>query len=376
MSKTYCNFPFRGMFISNRGMGLCCINRPYYSMSPKEFWYGTIHKTAKKNMTNNLPVNGCQVCYKNEEQGLLSSRNMYQSDKNIPIKDLPTKLDLDFSNFCNLKCIMCSPRRSSQIAKEQDPSIENNGIVTISQEALDETCELSHQLEHLTIQGGEPSIMPEFIYYFEYLKKNNLIGNINLQVITNLTNINGKFYEHLSDFKSVRLSVSIDAFGKTNDYIRFPSKFTQIEKNLKALSNYPSNVNVEILNSIQNLSLVNYGEFLNWCANIEKIYSDKNKNFHVIAMKVTDPKEFSYLNITEQLKNKFINDISDFFSANPNSLRKTGSLKTELDLLKRTLKNQQFNSKLNNKLINKISDIDTKRQIKITNFIPDFEYYF
>ena len=376
MNKTYCNFPFRGMFISNQGMGLCCANTPYHSMSPKEFWYSTIHGTAKKNMTNGLPVNGCQVCYKKEEQGLLSSRNMYQSDKNISIKNLPTQLDLDFSNFCNLKCIMCVTERSSQIAKEQDPSIENNGIVTISQKVLDETCELSHQLEHLTIQGGEPSIMPEFIYYFEYLKKNNLIAKIDLQVITNLTNINGKFYEHLNDFKSVRLSISIDAFGKTNDYIRFPSKFTQIEKNLKELSNYPFNVNVEILSSIQNLSLANYGEFLNWCANIEKIYSDKNKNFHVIAMKVTRPAEFSYLNITEQLKNKFFSDISDFFRANPNSLRKTGTLKTELDLLKRTLKNQQFNSELNNKLINSISNIDAERQIKITNFIPDFEYYF
>ena len=278
-NKTYCNFPFTGMYISHKGTKLCCVNTHWPTIKNLEFWNSDYHKEAKKKMELNERVVGCDTCYDKEKLKILSSRNTYQSEKHIPRKELPTKLDLDLSNFCNLKCVMCNSRRSSQWAKDKGLYTETNGVNTVSQTVLDDICKISKDLEYLTIQGGEPSIMPEFVYYFNFLKENNIIQNINLQVISNLTNLNTKFFNFLKDFKSVQLSVSVDAYGSANEYIRYPSNFEQIEKNLIELSNKIGNINVEIHNSIQILSLFNYDKFLEWCKKIQEIYNKKKKNF-------------------------------------------------------------------------------------------------
>ena len=339
-NKTYCNFVFTGLYISHEGPNFCRVNKHYKdypTLTASEFWNSTFHKQAKNNMEKGEKVVGCETCYKKEELNILSSRNMYQVEKHIPRKELPTKLDLDLSNFCNLKCIMCSSRHSSQWAKDEGLYNANTGINTVSQTVLDDICKISKELEYLTILGGEPSIMPEFIYYFNFLKENNIIQNINLQVVTNLTNLNTKFFNFLKDFKSVQLSVSIDAYGEVNNYIRYPSNFKKIEKNLIELSNVSSNINVEILNTIQILSLFNYDKFLEWCKNIQEIYNKKEKTFKVVAMKVTDPIIFNLFNAPEKLKNKFIDDVDTFFKKNPNSLKDNSHFKIELQLLKRAL---------------------------------------
>ena len=66
--------------------------------------------------------------------------------------------------------------------------------------------------------------------YFDLLKKDGTISNITLDCITNLTNINNRFYEILNDFKQVNIDVSIDSYDLSNDYIRYPSKFNKIEE--------------------------------------------------------------------------------------------------------------------------------------------------
>jgi organic radical activating enzyme len=375
-NKTYCNFPFTGMYISHRGPKLCCVNKHWPDIEASKFWNGDYHKQSKIQMEQGQRVVGCETCYDKENLKILSSRNIYQSEKHIPKKELPTKLDLDLSNFCNLKCIMCNSRRSSQWAKDEGLYLENKGINTVSQTVLDDICKISKDLEYLTIQGGEPSIMPEFIYYFDFLKRNNIIKNINLQVITNLTNLNTKFFDFLKNFKSVQLSVSIDAYGSVNEYIRYPSNFKQIEKNLIELSDRRGNINVEILNSIQILSLLNYDEFLNWCKKIEGIYHRKNKTFKIVAMKVTNPIIYNLFNAPKKLKDKFINDIDIFFKTNPNSLKNNNHFKTELQLLVKQLIASTHDEKVLDIFKQKIQELDLERNINISSNITNFYNYF
>ena len=84
---------------------------------------------------------------------------------------------------------MCDPTRSSMWAKETGDYSKTNGVTTVSDKELQEICELSHDLKHLTLQGGEPSIIPQYEIYFDYLKTNNLMKDITLNVVTNLTNL-------------------------------------------------------------------------------------------------------------------------------------------------------------------------------------------
>ena len=197
--------------------------------------------------------------------------------------------------------------------------------------------EISNDVTQITIQGGEPSIMREYEYYFELLDKIKVLENIDLQVITNATNINNKFYALLEKFKSVRLSVSIDAFGKANDYIRWPSHFDQIEKNLIKISDLKNTVRVEILNSLNILSMFNYKEFLFWCKKIERIYAEKDKCIGIIPMKVIKPIEYSPFIAPLLLKEKFIQDVQEFLDKE--NLIHNSNFKTEILMILKRLKN-------------------------------------
>ena len=270
---------------------------------------------------------------------------------------------------------MCHSGRSSQWAKELGIHTETNGVKTITDELLKETCELSHNLEELVIQGGEPSIMPEFETYFQYLKDNNLIKNIKLQVISNLTNINTRFFERLKDFKNVRLCVSVDSYGPANDYIRFPSKFEKITENLIKVSEMSNNIEVELFNSIQILSLFNYNKFLDWCVSIEDHFKLNNKSFKIIALKVTEPAIYSLFNAPAQLKAKFNSDIEKFFKSNKSALRGNVHFPIELKLLQKKLLASTSNNDQLHQLKEQLSVLDQRRNIKITNYIPNLHKY-
>ena len=103
MNNTYCNAIQKGIFVSHRGQSLCCTNTDkHLDMSPKEFWNSEVRKKALENMKQNKPVKGCEKCYYNEKNKIPSERNTYNTFNHIPTKKLPTVLDVDFSNFCNL----------------------------------------------------------------------------------------------------------------------------------------------------------------------------------------------------------------------------------------------------------------------------------
>jgi len=371
MNNTYCNLIKKGLFVSHRGVGLCCINPDKHQMKPSEFWTSQERAKALNDMLNGQYVKGCDKCYANEKNNTPSSRLFYNSYNDTPSKDLPTMVDLDFSNFCNLKCLMCTPVRSSELAKDRgDP---NNGIKSISMDLIDDLVSISDHIEKMTIQGGEPSIMKEYEYYFDCLYKKNISRNIDLQVITNATNVNTKFYKLLEGFKSVRLSVSIDAFGKANNYIRWPSNFEQIEKNLIKMSELKNNVKVEILNSLNVLSMFNYYDFLTWCKKIEVLYSKKGKYFGVVPMKVVEPIQWSPFTAPKLLQEKFIKDVKQFI--NTDNLTHNFNFKTEIMILMLRIQKTKPNPQAIDLLKSSIRKLDSQRKSKISDFIPDFHQY-
>ena len=358
----------KGMFVSHQGMSLCCVNSDNHQTTPSNFWYGNIRKKALQNMAQDTEIKGCDLCYNHESKKVASSRTFYNSYNNVPSKDLPTMLDLDFSNFCNLKCLMCNPVRSSEWAKDK-----GKGVSKISKDLIDNLITISTEVETITIQGGEPSIMPEYEYYFELLDSKNIAKNIDLQIITNATNMNKKFYSLLEKFKSVRLSVSIDAFDSANNYIRWPSKFTQIEKNLIKMADLKKSIRVEILNTLNILSMFNYDKFLFWCKQIENIYQQKQQYFGVVPMKVVEPIHYSPFIAPTILKEKFIDDVKNFFKVS--NLNGNSNFKTEMLLLIARLKRSIPSDDALKKLRTTITELDIQRNSNIENCIPNFYQY-
>ena len=356
----------KGLFVSHRGQSFCCDNNKikHKEMSPKDFWNSDVRKNALEQMHNDSPVKGCETCYHAEENRLTSSRTFYKPFDHLPTKPLPTMLDLDFSNFCNLKCVMCNPSRSSQHAKDVGEPVS-----AVPRQYLESLLEISDEVREITIQGGEPSIMEEFTIYFGELHKKGIAKNVNLQIISNLTNLNKGFMKLLPYFKRVRLSVSLDAYGKANDYIRWPSKFHAIEKNIGRILEIDTIKEVDILNSLTILSMFNYGEFLTWAKEIEVKHQKKDRNFGLTALKVFNPVHYSPFIAPESLKELYINDVKKFYQKS--NFSKLWA-KTEMMLLCKKLERSQPNKNQLNKLIQSVNKQEQERSVKIQDFIPNF----
>lgn len=371
-NKTYCKFPFNGFQVNARGNRLCCASSYKFSQNkPTEFWQGQYLKEVREKMSTGKELTECNTCYKAEKVNSLSLRQHYNSIfKEHDTEELPTVADLDFSNLCNLKCIMCNADRSSQWAKDIGKNTETNGVVSMSKDKIDDLYSISNNLRHLQIQGGEPSLIPEFLYYFDLLKKNGTISNITLDCITNLTNINNRFYEILNNFKQVNIDVSIDAFDLSNDYIRYPSKFNKIEENLIKMSESKHQINLQI--SLQTLSMYNFYDFLVWINKMVKIFKDNNKKLGLNLSRVLFPTMLNPDLAPVKLKNKFIEDLKKFI----NEHKSIFDLKFNIEIhnLIKNLCNNEKNDQDN--LLIFIKDIDQKRNIKITDYIPTFYDYF
>ena len=367
-SNTYCKMPYVGFQNTYRGNRLCCGAQGLHNSNVKDFWNSKYLKEVRSKMEHGKKLKECSKCYEEEAQGKFSLRNHYNAlYKDLELQDTPAVMDLDFSNLCNLQCIMCGPDRSSQWAKE----LGDKQVLNIAYNKIDELSDLSHNIKHITIQGGEPSIMPEFVKYFEYLEANDLIKNIEIDCISNLTNTNNKFYEFLYKFKTVNLNASIDAYGLVNNYIRYPSKFEKIEENLISLADKNLQVNLQI--SLQVLSMYNFYDFLEWIEKMQEIYQGKNKKLGLNLSYVTSPAHFDVVKSSKMLKDKMVQDLNKY----KNILQKPKDVKFQLQLknLLTMLQNKQLKQDESSALIRYIEEIDTRRNIKITNFIPDFHTY-
>ena len=369
LSKTYCNHITKGMFVSHRGIGLCCINSvKQKDVLPSEFWKGKFRAEALEKMYAGARVKGCQDCYKSESNRLNSMRTFANLYNYLPIKDLPTHLDLDFSNFCNLKCVMCNASRSSEWAKDIGQPVSS-----ITTAMIDDLARISDHVQHIVIQGGEPTIMPEFEYYFSLLDQKGLTKNIELMMITNATNVNKRFYRLIEKFKKVRLTVSVDAYHHANDYIRWPSNFSQIEKNLLKMSELAPNIEVEIFNTINILSMFDYYDFLAWCKKLENIFEAKGKVFKIVPMKVETPETYSPFCAPNNLKDKFIKDVKLFIK--DDNLTHNTNWKTEMGLIMKRLSSTTPNDEALNLLRGSVTKLDQQRNVKITDYIPNFYNY-
>lgn len=360
--------PFVGFQATHKYNRLCCAAKePKNKLNTKDFWNSKYLEQVRKKMIAGEQLDECTGCYKDENKGKISLRNHYNARfKDWGQKETPTAMDLDFSTLCNLKCIMCGPDRSSQWSKELG-QIEKSPI---SKTEIDELCSISENVKHLTIQGGEPSVMPEFEYYFQYLKNNNLIQNIEIDCISNLTNVNNKFYKLLSEFKNVNLDVSIDAYGDACNYIRFPSNFEKIEQNLLSLIDRKIQVNLQI--SLQTLSMYNFYDFLVWIHNINAQFEMKNKKIGLNLSFVTSPAIYDINFAPIKLKEKFLSDIAKFKSSY--SLKHNLKFNMSIRNIEKTLLSTHTTDNWA-ELERNIQTLDQRRNIKVTNYIPDFYKY-
>ena len=129
-------------------------------------------------------------------------------------------------------------------------------------------------------------------------------------------------------------------------------------------------INLQI--SLQTLSMYNFYDFLVWINKMIKIFKGNNKKLGVNLSRVHFPIIFSPDFAPMKLKHKFIDDLKRFM----NEYKSTFDLKFNIEIhsLIKNLCNSKKNEQDN--LLIFIKDLDQKRNIKVTDYIPTFYNYF
>lgn len=265
-------------------------------------WNGTYMKNVRKIMLANGKPESCTKCYKEEESGHLSKRQWetnYWSQRvdidqliaqTTPDGQVPPNLkyiDLRFGSKCQLACVMCSPHDSSgwipewnkiyPIVQNKELSKtmawENKGSVNGSSFNWHKNNPVFWQqfneqipnMQQLYFAGGEPLIIDEHYEILEECIRQGHAKNLEIRYNSNGIEWREDLFKLWKEFKLVRFHYSVDAIGKKNDYIRYPSDWKRTEEVFRILDNETSNnVEITVACAVQALNIYYIPEFIKW----------------------------------------------------------------------------------------------------------------
>lgn len=259
-------------------------------MTPEEYFNSDWLKRIKKDMIEGRIPEECRNCKSKEDLGLKSTRGAiwryynvgpepnYEDqwfynkfDENSPT--LPRRIEVRFSNLCNMKCRMCDETSSSEWAREKkkfnlppNNINNNNGIVDTDTNPILKITEdkiaglkdmnMLRELRRICFTGGEPFIIKEYYDYLDFLVSSGLSSKLELEIFTNCSVYNPLFVERLDKFQHVELVMSIDGVGKTAEYIRHGTDWKVIEQNVLAFNRLQKPVNAYITVAISAYTLL------------------------------------------------------------------------------------------------------------------------
>jgi radical SAM protein with 4Fe4S-binding SPASM domain len=275
---------------------------------------GKILQRIKKNMLDGVVDRNCTFCqYRSiDETKFDYLKDHYNSkiiNEDIQYDDIENFdlrfIDLHWSNVCNLRCVMCNPKQSSLIAKDEKVKItpvDKKNIKKIIDMVLDK----QNLIKEIYLSGGEPMYNP---YNLQLLEK---ISNkdVPIRVNTNMQwDENNKIFKELKKFTNVQLTMSADALFEKFNYIRNGGDWETFSKNLnfiKKTTNFDIRVNTifSLINAVDIPSVIKYFFFEN---NIQDITINLVKK----------PKEIDAKNYPKDKKQSVVENINSLIKDIP-----------------------------------------------------------
>lgn len=316
----------------------------------------------------------CKVCYDYESRGIESYRihetNDWISKLDIrSIEDLdkitsPKYYEIRLSNKCNIMCRSCNPSYSHLIAQEykkhniipiinRPENFEYSNLEQIDISTLDPSVRV-----YLT--GGEPTIMAEVL---QFMKNCISLGKTDFDFTlgTNAVKISKKFLELADSFTNLNFSVSIDGYGKINDYWRWGSDFKSLIENVKLLQSRGHHISINCVPGIYNVT------------NLHLLYEFLDKEFPHITV---------YLQLNyEPLQSAWNHPNAELVVESMNRCKQTKlyyadgkSNKSTIDkLYDYYIKNPKPNLENLKKFFEHNDKLDAARGSKLADYIPELE---
>ena len=322
-SPTFCVYPWIEFLMGpTSDIKLCCIaetpvqdeNKKVYDFkkdSIEKYWNSYGLRQIRKKMLDGEKIKACTHCYYQESIGRTSYRQSFNKQwfesehgedilkriekskkNNFRVEEVPLYLDIRPGNLCNLKCRMCNPGNSSKIYKEQKemltiskefPSLIDTGYFIKDEKTFHNWYKNKHlwnsiykwakHSKQLYFTGGEPTLIQENWELINYLAQNGYSENIHLIFNINCTQAPDKLINTFHSFRTVNITFSIDGYKEVQEYIRYPSKWEKIERNiLKILRSRKGNTQFYISPVVQFYNILDLTKLLRWIDKLQITY--------------------------------------------------------------------------------------------------------
>jgi sulfatase maturation enzyme AslB (radical SAM superfamily) len=285
-----CALVNHGLAISLDGSVLspCCQYKAHYEspISWQEFdrYQQEFKPRLSQRLAEGIQVKECSHCWDEENINyrslrLLSNFN-YPDVKYRKFNSTDTlDIELRLGNHCNLACIMCSSRASSswytELTTKKDifkdvRAIALHPLVQPVKPYWEDPGFLEFLRPHLitaqriNVSGGEPLTLPMTLDFLELLIELSRTDVV-LQFTTNFTRISDRMIEKLKLFKNLDLIISLEGIGPMNEYLRYPSKWTEIEDNIRRFNARGNMPLTRIHHVLQHTSAYALPPLIEWC---------------------------------------------------------------------------------------------------------------
>ena len=324
-SPSFCVFPFMHFLAGPTDhWRLCCVAKeavqdrklsPYLlsKHSPERLWNSFGIRNIRRKMWRGEAVSQCRHCYYQESVKRKSyrqrsneewlkfgkTRKIIQSavQNDFYVDQTPLYMDLRPGNLCNLKCRMCNPGNSSKIEGEWKAlrskplfletlgqrrfMFQKNGAPSVrwekSQNFWRSIERWSKNILKLYLTGGEPTLIKNNWKLIDHIQKSGLSNAVELIFNINCTRVPKELTEALSRFKRVCLNLSVDGTGPVNDYIRSPSRWKDIDFNIRYLLQAPGaeKTDFRLTPVVQIYNILNLPSLFHYADRLEKEFSKK-----------------------------------------------------------------------------------------------------
>ena len=313
--KHYCAMPFNHVSVGNNGdYQICCIHpvpqeykQNINQTSVDEWLQNPYLDEVKSAFAQDDPHPGCQRCWQQEASGVQSIRQVQAKEYKIigakPVQSKILHIEVAVGNLCNLSCVMCNEYNSSMILSENRQlgiSVLDQREFTWSESAFENLQQIvDYKPRVIHLRGGEPMYNKRIFELLDHFPVEHAKNTL-LHLSTNATVWTEQWQQVLSKFNTVRMMLSVDAVGSLAEYIRYPSKFDQVEHNIRAIVKN-SNIRPVVHATVQNLNIMHIGNVIQWA---------KRMNIYLMLDLLVQPDYLEITNLPPVLKQQSIDHLS------------------------------------------------------------------
>ncbi len=263
--KHTCNAPFNNMYVQLTGKVSPCWKSIGYGdtwskdKSLMDIWRGEEFQKYRDALMQDAFIFRCQECKIDMDNGVYPLAKAYE---NFPVNDMPSMMEIELSNQCNLECIMCSGFLSSGIRKNRDklpplPQIYDKSFIKQMKEFIP-------HLTELRVNGGEPFAQKILLDLLDVVSE--VKPNLHVHIATNGTVYN-KRVQSILDRCNIHMNISIDSLiPERYEQIRINGSYETLMNNFEIFKKYhhDADKNLAVLVNPMNMNWDEMVSFIPW----------------------------------------------------------------------------------------------------------------